>query len=154
MALVMRAAFAYVAAMAGEGQPGSLAPDAERIEDMARAVIASLPPEFSAHVGDIRLIVQDFASEAILAEMGIDDPFDLTGLYTGRPLGEPAMTGDMPPTIHLFRRPLLDEWVDTGVSLEALIAHVVIHEIGHHFGLSDADMHALEDAAAADETWR
>lgn len=116
------------------------------MEVMARATIAALPPTFAAHLGDIRLIVEDFASDAILREMGIEDPFDLTGLYTGRPIGESAQTGDMPSTIHLFRRPLLDEWVETGVSLEALISHVVIHEIGHHFGLSDADMHALEDA--------
>ena len=63
-------------------------------------------------------------------------------------LGQEAQTGDAPPTVHLFRRPLLDEWIETGVPLDALITHVVVHEIGHHFGLSDIDMHVLEDMVA------
>lgn len=110
--------------------------------------MARLPDEFRALLAGVLLIVEDFAEPAILMEMGIEDPFELTGLYSGRPIGEPVATGDMPSTIHLYRRPLLDEWVDSGVSLEALITHVLIHEVGHHFGLSDADMHALEDQIA------
>jgi predicted Zn-dependent protease with MMP-like domain len=133
--------------MTGAGQPERYAPSAAEIEALARDAMDQLPDAFRAHLPGVLLIVEDFADEAILREMGIEDPFDLTGLYSGRPIGEAAQTGDMPASIHLYRRPLLDEWVETGVSLEALIAHVLIHEVGHHFGLSDAQMHALEDAA-------
>lgn len=126
-----------------------MAPGAERIEAIARATIAKLPPEFARHLGDVVLRIEEFADDAILDEMGIESPYDLTGLYTGLPLGSKSVdhSGTMPDMIQLFRRALLDEWVESGVSLEALVAHVVIHEIGHHFGLSDADMHALEELA-------
>ncbi len=130
-----------------EGQ--IFAPDAERIEAIARATIARLPAHFAAHLGDVVLRVDEFADDATLDEMGIENPFDLTGLYTGRPVGEKSvdLSGALPDMIHLYRRAILDEWIETGVALEALVAHVVIHEIGHHFGLSDADMHALEELA-------
>ena len=130
-----------------EGQ--TLAPGAERIEAIARATIARLPDEFARHLGDVVLRVEDLADDAILAEMGIEDPFELTGLYTGLPVGSKSVdhSGTLPDMIHLFRRAILDEWIETGVTLEALVAHVVIHEIGHHFGLSDEDMHALEAMA-------
>lgn len=130
-----------------EGQ--TLAPGAERIEAIARATIARLPAEFARHLGDVVLRIEDLADDAILAEMGIEDPFELTGLYTGLPIGSKSVdhSGTLPDMIHLFRRAILDEWIETGVSLEALVAHVVIHEIGHHFGLSDEDMHALEAMA-------
>lgn len=133
--------------MTGNGQSEHYAPDAAEIERLARAAMARLPDPFRAYLSGVLLIVEDFADEATLTEMGIEDPFELSGLYSGRPVGEAAVTGDMPATIHLYRRALLDEWVDTGVSLEALVSHVLIHEVGHHFGLSDDDMHALEDAA-------
>ncbi|MDO7843967.1 metallopeptidase family protein [Sphingomonas immobilis] len=126
------------------------APDADAIEAIARATIAALPPEFAAHLGDVVLIVEDLADDATLDALGIEDPFDLTGLYVGRPIGEKSSmeSGALPDRIHLYRRALLDEWIDTGVSLQDLVAHVTIHEIGHHFGLSDADMHALEDTVS------
>lgn len=133
--------------MTGKGQSESFAPSAADIEALARAAMARLPAAFREHLSGVLLIVEDFAEDAILAEMGIEEPFDLTGLYSGRPVGQPFATGDMPTTIHLYRRPLLEEWVETGVSLEALVTHVIVHEVGHHFGLSDDDMHALEDAA-------
>lgn len=125
------------------------APDLDRIEQLARAALERLPPEFRAHLGDVVLRVEDFADDATLDQMGIDNPFDLTGLYSGRPLGDKSSTdsGALPDMIHLYRRPILDEWAETGVSLEALVTHVLVHEVGHHFGLSDADMHALEDLA-------
>ena len=128
-----------------EGQ--TLAPDAQRIEAIARATIAKLPPEFARHLGDVVLKIEEFADDDILAEMGIESPFELTGLYTGLPVGSKSVdhSGTLPDMIHLYRRAILDEWVETGVTLEALVAHVVIHEIGHHFGLSDDDMHALEE---------
>lgn len=133
--------------MTNSGQPPSYAPDATAIEALALAALSRLPAPFDAFLSGVVLFVQDFAEDHVLAEMGIEDPFELTGLYSGRPVGQEAQTGDMPPTIHLYRRPLLDEWVETGVPLDALITHVVVHEVGHHFGLSDADMHALEDLA-------
>ncbi len=125
------------------------APDAARIETLARAALARIPQPFARHLAGVVLIVEDFAEDEILAEMGIDDPFELTGLYSGRPVGEKSTfdVAAMPDRIHLYRLPLLAEWVETGVGLAALITHVVVHEVGHHFGLSDDDMHALEDAA-------
>lgn len=130
-------------------EPQTFAPDAERLHRLARAVLARLPRAFARHLDDVVLVVDEFADDDVLADLGIDDPFELTGLYTGRPLGQKSATdvAGVPDMIHLYRQPLLAEWIETGVALEALIAHVVIHEVGHHFGLSDADMHALEDEA-------
>lgn len=135
----------YLAAMGTQGQ---LAPSCADIETLARAAIERLPERFREHLGDVVLIVDEFASDEILDEMEIEDPFDLTGLYSGRSIGSERQTGDMPAMIQLFRRPILDEWAGGGETLEHLVAHVLIHEVGHHFGLSDADMHALEAAAA------
>ena len=118
------------------------------MEALARAALARIPEPFAGYLADVVLVIEEFADEATLRDMGFEDPFELTGLYAGRPIGEKSAfdTGAMPDRIHLYRRPLLDEWVDTGVSLEALVRHVVVHEVGHHFGLSDEDMHALEDS--------
>ncbi|MFA9201466.1 MAG: metallopeptidase family protein [Cypionkella sp.] len=127
------------------GPPPSLA----EFEAIARAALARLPAAFAARIGDVVLSVEEFADEETLAEMGIDDPFELTGLFEGVALTEQSieMSGQMPNRVRLFRQPILDEWVAEGEELEHLIAHVTIHEIGHHFGLSDADMHDLEEAA-------
>lgn len=128
----------------GIGEP----PGAEVIEAIARATIARLPAAFAAHLHDVVLILEEYADGETLAALGIEHPLDLTGLYHGRPLGEKSSmdSGGLPDRIHLYRRAILDEWIDTGVRLDDLVAHVTIHEIGHHFGLSDDDMHALEDA--------
>jgi predicted Zn-dependent protease with MMP-like domain len=126
-------------------QPPQFAPTREDIERLALSALSRLPDPFRDHLAHVVLFVEDFADAQVLKDMEIDDPFGLTGLYSGRPVGDAAQTGDLPPTIHLFRRPLLDEWVETGVPLDMLITHVVVHEIGHHFGLSDLDMHVLED---------
>ena len=125
------------------------APDLQAIETLALRALERLPANFRAHLGDVVIRVEDFADDETLDQMGIDDPFALTGLYSGRPLGEKSSmdSGALPDVIHLYRRPILDEWAETGVSLEALVTHVLIHEVGHHFGLSDDDMHALEDSA-------
>ena len=124
------------------------APDAATIEAMARDALARIPEPFADHLADVVLIVDEFADDETLCAMGIDDPFELTGLYHGRPIGEKSTfeSGALPDRIHLYRQPLLAEWCETGVDLGDLIAHVVVHEVGHHFGLSDADMHALEDS--------
>jgi len=132
--------------MSGQDTFGE-APDAAAIEAVARATIARLPAEFAAHLGDVVLRVEEFADDDTLASLGIEHPLDLSGLYHGRPIGEKSSmdTGSLPDRIFLYRRAILEEWVETGVRLDDLVAHVTIHEIGHHFGLSDDDMHALED---------
>jgi predicted Zn-dependent protease with MMP-like domain len=126
------------------------APTAEEIEALARRALDALPKPFSDSIGDIVLVVEEFADEATLVSLGIGDPFTLSGLYEGVPLTERSVeqSGILPERVRLFRRPILDEWADSDDTLEHLVAHVLIHEIGHHFGLSDADMHALENSVA------
>ncbi len=122
-------------------------PSAEEIEAIARAALTDLPEPFATHLRDVVLQVDDVAEEELLAEMGIDHPLDLTGLYEGIPIGERSVdhSGTMPDRIRLFRRAILDEWIEDGHDLEHLVRHVLIHEAGHHFGFSDEDMHALEE---------
>ena len=124
------------------------APTANEIEALALAALALLPAQFRAHLGEVVVRVEEFADDETLAALGIDDPFDLTGLYEGVPLGDKSISasGTLPNRIRLFRAPILDEWIARGdETLEHLVAHVLVHEVGHHFGLSDEDMHALED---------
>ena len=121
-----------------------LAPSLDEIELIARAALAKLPAPFSTYLKDVVLIVEDFPSEDMLDDLGIEDPYELTGLYSGRPAELEAVTGDLPAMIHLFRRAILDEWADGGVTLDELVSHILIHEAGHHFGLSDDDMEWLE----------
>lgn len=126
------------------------APSLGEIEALARATLARLPEPFSSHLADIVLRVENFADDETLAELGIEDPFSLSGLYEGLPLGLKlgGAVAAMPDRIRLFRQPILDEWIERGdETLEHLVAHVLIHEVGHHFGLSDADMEALEREA-------
>jgi predicted Zn-dependent protease with MMP-like domain len=127
----------------------TIAPDAAAIERLADRAIARMPAEFRRHLDGVVLRIEEFADEETLDALGIEDPFDLSGLYSGRPIGEQSsmISGELPAMIHLYRRPLLDEWAETGVSLEDLVTHVIVHEVGHHFGFSDADMHAIESAA-------
>jgi len=127
----------------------TLAPDAAAIERLAEAAIAGLPDAFRVHLEDVVLRIEEFADEDVLKELEIEDPFDLSGLYSGRPVGEQSsmLSGELPAMIHLYRRPLLDEWVETGVSLEELVTHVIVHEVGHHFGFSDQDMHEIEHSS-------
>jgi predicted Zn-dependent protease with MMP-like domain len=124
------------------------APSALEIEALARAALDRLPDPFAAHLAEIVLAVEDFADPETLVELGIEDPFELTGLYEGVPVGDKASaSGNLPDRIRLFRSPLLDEWIARGdETLESLVTHVLVHEVGHHFGLSDEDMHTLEDS--------
>ncbi|MBB4152488.1 putative Zn-dependent protease with MMP-like domain [Sphingomonas jinjuensis] len=126
-----------------------VAPGADVIEAIARATIERLPAAFRAHLGDVVLFVDEVADDETLAALGLEHPLDLTGVYNGRPVGEKSSmdSAAMPDRIHLYRQAILAEWCETGVRLDELVAHVTIHEIGHHFGLSDDDMHALEDEA-------
>jgi predicted Zn-dependent protease with MMP-like domain len=122
----------------------------EEMEELGREAIAGLPDAFREQLGDVVFAVEDFADEETLRELGMENPFELTGVYEGHALTERSieMSGTLPTRIRLFRRPILDEWAERGdETLEHLVRHVVIHEIGHHFGLSDDDMHALEDMA-------
>ena len=125
----------------------AFAPNAATIMSLAQAAVARLPDAFREHLRDVVIRVEDFADEEILRELGLDSEWDLTGLYQGRPMSEQAIwsSGELRPTISLFRVPLLSEWVETGVSLEELVNHVIVHEVGHHFGLSDDEMHAIEN---------
>jgi len=123
-------------------------PSADEIEAIARATLRALPEQFAESLGDVVLLVEEFADHETLNAMEIEDPFDLTGIYEGVPLTERSVTqsGTLPEQIRLFRRPILDEWAGGDDTLEHLVTHVLVHEVGHHFGLSDEDMHALEDA--------
>lgn len=127
----------------------TFAPDAATIERLADRAVQALPEPFRRHLAGVVVRIEEFAEEEVLRELGIEDPFELSGLYTGRPIGEQSsmLSGELPAIIHLYRRPLLDEWAETGVSLEDLVTHVIVHEVGHHFGFSDEDMHAIEEAA-------
>jgi predicted Zn-dependent protease with MMP-like domain len=115
----------------------------------ARRVLNRLPDLFRRELHDVVIRIEEFASAEQLAAVGLRDRWELTGLYEGIPLPErwQSHSGTMPPVISLFRQPLLDEMEETGVGFGELVRHVVIHEAGHHFGFSDDEMHALEDAA-------
>jgi len=118
------------------------------MEHAARAAFERIPAAFAEHLGAVVIQVQDFAEDDLLADMGIESPFELTGVYEGLPLTERSIehSGTMPDRIRLFRMPILLEWCERGdETFEHLVGHVLVHEIGHHFGLSDEDMHALED---------
>jgi predicted Zn-dependent protease with MMP-like domain len=123
-------------------------PSATEFETAARAVLARLPEVFARELEGVVLRVEDFATDEQLDSLGIEDPYDLTGLYEGVALTERSQwdSEGLPPVITLFRQPLLAEMEETGVGFADLVRHVVIHEAGHHFGLSDEDMHALEDS--------
>lgn len=126
------------------------APSLEEFDALAREAFESLPAPFRAMCGDVMIHVADFAEDEILDDMGFEDPFELTGLFEGIDLTSCSLD-DIPagPShVHLYRRPILDEWIDNGeASLGELVRHVLVHEIGHHFGLSDEDIEGIEKAA-------
>jgi predicted Zn-dependent protease with MMP-like domain len=126
------------------------APTAADIEGLAEAAFARLPPEFARLCEGLVIQVVDFPDDETLEEMGAETEFDLLGLFRGRGLAQrPAVeeTGSLPNMIWLYRRPLLDFWCDGEDSLGSVVTHVLVHEIGHHFGLSDADIEGIEAAA-------
>jgi predicted Zn-dependent protease with MMP-like domain len=125
------------------------APSLDEFAAAARAVIDRLPEAFRRELTDVVVRVEEFASAEQLSGVGLRDRWELTGLYEGVPLPERSQSdsGTMPPVISLFRQPLLEEMEESGVGFAELVRHVVIHEAGHHFGFSDEEMHALEDAA-------
>ena len=126
-----------------------MAPTLADIEALAQAAVERLPLLFRQHLASLILRVEDFPDEEVMAEMALETPWDLLGLYWGRHVGlkgdEPS--GALPDMIFLYRRPLLDLWAEGEEPLEGLVTHVLVHEVGHHFGLSDADMEAIEAAS-------
>jgi len=128
----------------------TLPPSLDDLDRLARQAWAAMPEAFRAMAGDVIFRIEDFADDAVLADLGIDDPFELTGLYHGVDLTQRSIMDPAPqaPIVLLYRRAILDEWVSHGdVSLEDLVAHVLVHEVGHHFGLSDEAMDALLEQA-------
>lgn len=127
-----------------------LPPSLEDFDAMARAAWASLPAAFREMAGDVLIRVEDWASDEVLDEMEIEDPYELTGLYTGVDLTQQSIMDPAPsaPMVFLYRRAILDEWIAHGdVPLAHLVAHILAHEVGHHFGLSDEQMDALLEEA-------
>ena len=127
--------------------PDAIAPDNDLIHTLAEAAILTLPEPYRAAAALVALRIQDLADPEILAALAIDDPFELTGLYDGTPLTEKSFAEQplQPDQIFLFRRAILEEWLDRGdVSLGELVAHVFIHELAHHFGWSDDDIARID----------
>lgn len=128
----------------------ALAPSLEEIERLAEAAFARLPAEFRALCEGLVIKVDDFPDEETLQDMECETEFDLLGLFRGMGLaqsGATPFTGQFPNMIWLYRRPLLDYWAEHEEALGHLVTHVLVHEIGHHFGFSDEDMEAIEAAA-------
>lgn len=130
-----------------QAPPDSIAPDAALVEDLAMQAIAALPEPFAHAARAVVLRVEEFADEEILDALGIEDAYDLTGLYDGVPLTEKSLSDQMqqPDAIWLFRRPILDEWIARGnVSLAEMVSHVLVHELAHHFGWSDDEIARID----------
>lgn len=126
------------------------APSLEDLDILAEAAFAQLPAEFRRLCADLVIRLQDFPDDETLDDMGCETEFDLLGLFRGRGLAQgeaTPMTGQVPNMIWLYRRPILDYWAEHEDTLGAIISHVLVHEIGHHFGLSDEDMRAIEASA-------
>ncbi len=124
----------------------TFAPTLQEIETLAQAAVEGLPSPFRDLLAGVLLRVEDFPTDEVCADMGLESPYDILGLYHGRSVAAEAVTGAMPDVVYLYRRPILDEWAEGGESLEVLVTHVLVHEIGHHFGLSDDDIDRIEDA--------
>ena len=116
------------------------------IEALARNALASIPHELKRQLGPIVIRVEEFPDEETEAEMGLESPFDILGLYRGVALPRKSVSDPQPniDMVFLYRQPILDYWCETGDDLERIVRHVLVHEIGHHFGFSDADMERIE----------
>lgn len=125
------------------------APGLAEVEQIAREAYAHLPAEFRALTGDVQIRIAEYPTEEIADDLGLETPFDLLGLFEGRGIAElwnPA-TGDQANRITLYRRAILDYWAENDETLGDIVTHVLIHELGHHFGLSDDDMAHIEASA-------
>lgn len=128
----------------------ALAPTLAEFEAMADEAFARLPQEFRALCEGVVIRIDDFPDDDVLEEMQAETEFDLLGLFRGRGLaqrGASLQTGEFPNMVWLYRRPILDYWAAHEETLGAIITHVLVHEIGHHFGFSDEDMEAIEQQA-------
>ena len=125
------------------------APSLDEIESLAIEAYAHLPEQFRRYCGDIVIQITDFPEDQIVDDLGLETPFDLLGLFEGRGVGErfAVQTGEESNRITLYRRAILDYWSENDETLGDIITHVLIHEIGHHFGLSDEDMERIEASA-------
>ena len=130
-----------------------LPPGLDDLAALGEAALASIPAELRRMVEGVGLRIEEFPDDTVVAEMELESPFELLGLYVGVPFGEKTLSGSAhhPDMIYLYRRPILDYWCETGEDLAHVVTHVLIHEIGHHFGLSDEAMEALEAQAEAAE---
>lgn len=128
--------------MAGYTTP----PTIEQMAEMADQALAEIPPELARMVQGVAIQVVDFPDDDTLREMEMDNPYELLGLYSGVPFGQKSSlaVAERPDMIFLYRQPILAYWCDTDEDLMHVVRHVLIHEIGHHFGMSDADMEAIE----------
>lgn len=127
------------------------APSLAEFERMAEAAYAELPQDFRALCEGLVIRIEDFADDEVLDHLGAESEFDVLGLFRGRGLAQGeafAVSGQFPNMVWLYRRPILDYWAEHEETLGAIITHVLVHEIGHHFGLSDADMMRIERGAA------
>jgi len=122
------------------------APSLDEIEVLAAAAFRRLPQRFRQLCGNLVIRVEDFPADDVIEEMGLESEFDLLGLFhgVGLPFQSDSAPVKMPNLIWLYRRPILDYWAEHDETLGAIVAHVLVHEIGHHFGLSDDDMVAIE----------
>jgi len=128
----------------------SKAPSLDDLAALGHSALAGLPEAFRLLVGTVEIRVDDFPTDEVLEDLGIESEFDLLGLFHGVGLAHAdavAGTGTMPNRVWLYRRPILDYWAEHDETLGAIVTHVLVHEIGHHFGLSDDDMEAIEEAA-------
>jgi len=127
------------------------APTLAEFETLAWSVYRRLPERFRALTGDLVIRIEDFPTDEVLDSLGIESPFGLLGLYSGVDLSRKSVmdVSPMPDMVFLYRRPILDYWAEHEDTLGAIVAHVLVHEIGHHFGFSDGDMERIEAALDA-----
>jgi predicted Zn-dependent protease with MMP-like domain len=130
---------------------GAQAPSLAEIEAIADQAFKRLPRRFRDLCKDVVIRVEDFPTDEVLEALGAESDFDLLGLYHGVDMARQSVMDPaaMPEMVFLYRRPILDYWAEHEETLGAIVTHVLVHEIGHHFGLSDADMHRIEEEAAA-----
>ena len=129
-----------------DAHPFSQAPSLADIEALAERAMGTIPVALKRHLGNVVIRVDEFPDEEVEEEMGLESPFDILGLYRGVALPHKSVSSTRPDAdlVYLYRRPILDYWCETGEDLYRVVRHVLIHEIGHHFGFSDDDMDRLE----------
>ncbi|NQW09575.1 MAG: metallopeptidase family protein [Alphaproteobacteria bacterium] len=135
-------------------RPDILSPTVDQLAALAEDALSNIPVQLLQPLSGLAILVEDFPDEEVCEAMDLETPFDLLGLYQGMPLGHRS-TGETPADldrVFLYRRPILDYWIETGEDLYQVVRHVLIHEIGHHYGYTDAEMEELERQADENET--